>query len=121
MTAGNPLVSELVAEECAVLPGMEDVFGLMRLQSVVETGEFDVVVVDAPPTGDLLKFLRLPDVLRWLMDRYRPFERGILQRARPIAEALNWPVPPDETAAEMERWYARVRQANATLSDHGSV
>jgi arsenite-transporting ATPase len=121
MTANNPLVTQLVAEECAVLPGMEEVFGLMRLQSVVETGEFDVVVVDAPPTGDMMKFLRLPDVVQWFMEKYHPFERGMLQRVRPVAEALHWPVPTDESMAEMEHWYAQVRQASATLTDFRSV
>jgi len=121
MTANNPGVSEMVAEECAVFPGMEEVFGLMRLQSVVETGEFDVVVVDAPPTADMLKFVRLPDVLRWFMEKYHPLEKGVLQRLRPVAEALNYPVPTDEVMTEMEQWYARVGQASATLTDTRSV
>jgi arsenite/tail-anchored protein-transporting ATPase len=114
-------VTELLAEECAVFPGMEEVFGLMRLQAVVETGEFDVVVLDAPPTGDMLKFLRLPDVLQWFMEKYHPLERGMIQRMRPVAEALNWPVPTEASMAEMEHWYARVRKASATLTDHRRV
>src|SRR5688572_10562085 len=63
MTANDPRVTALVAEECAVLPGMEEAFGLMRLQDEVETGAYDLIVLDTPPTGDLLKLLRLPDVL----------------------------------------------------------
>ncbi len=123
MTANNPRVTEVVAEECAILPGMEEVFGLMRLQSVAETGEWDVVVLDAPPTGDLLKFLRLPDVLQWVMGRYSLLERGVLNLARPVADAMHWPMPTEEVLAEMEQWYVRVRQASATLMDarHVSV
>ncbi|MCC2668723.1 MAG: Arsenical pump-driving ATPase [Armatimonadetes bacterium] len=121
MTSHDPLVSELVAEECAVLPGMEEVFGLMRLQSVSESGEFDLIVVDTPPTGDLLKFLRLPDVLHWLMQKYHLLDRRKLQRIRPVAEVLNMPLPPDEAVGEMEAWYARVREASATLMDHQRV
>lgn len=117
MTANDPRVSSLVAEECAVLPGMEEIFGLMRLQDEVETGRFDLVVLDAPPTGDMLKFLRLPDVLRWFMEKYHPLERGMLQRLRPVAEVMNVPLPTDESMAEMEQWYARVREASATLTD----
>ena len=117
MTANNPRVTELVAEECAVLPGMEEVFGLMRLQTLVESGEFDVVVVDAPPTADMLKLLRLPDVLHWFMQKYLPLERGMLQRVRPLAEALNWPLPEEEVVIELEHWYARVQAASRTLTD----
>ena len=123
MTANNPRVTEVVAEECAILPGMEEVFGLMRLQGVVETGEWDVVVLDAPPTGDLLKFLRLPDVLQWVMGRHSVLDRGVMNLARPIADAMHWPMPTEEVLAEMEQWYVRVRQASATLMDtrHVSV
>lgn len=121
MTANNPRVNQLVAEECAVLPGMEEVFGLMRLQTVVETGEWDVIVVDAPPTGDLLKFLRLPDVLHWFMEKYHPLERGMLQRIRPVADALNWPVPTEDSMEEMEYWYSRVGDASSTLTDSTRV
>jgi arsenite-transporting ATPase len=125
MTAGNPAVTELVAEECAVLPGMEEVFGLMRLQSAVECGDFDVVVVDAPPTGDLLKFLRLPDVLHWFMEKYRPLEPGgpwgMLERVRPVAEALGWPLPTAASWTEIEHWYARVGRASETMTDHRNV
>lgn len=123
MTSNNPRVTEVVAEECAILPGMEEVFGLMRLQAVVDTGDWDVVVLDAPPTGDLLKFLRLPDVLQWVMGRYSPLERGVLNLARPLADAMHWPMPSEEVLAEMEQWYLRVRQASATLMDpeHVSV
>jgi len=121
MTSDDPLVSDLVAEECAVLPGMEEVFGLMRLQSVAESGEFDLIVVDTPPTGDLLKFLRLPDVLHWLMEKYHLLDRKKLARIRPIAEVLKMPLPPDEAVGEMEGWYSRVREASATLTDHSRV
>ena len=121
MTARNPRVSEMVAEECAVLPGMEEVFGLMRLQAVTKSGDFDVVVLDVPPTGDLLKFLRLPDVVHWFMEKYHPLERGMIRRVRPVAEALDWPVPSDEYFAQVEQWYHRLAEASATLTDSRSV
>lgn len=117
MTAGDPRVSLLVAEECAVLPGMEEAFGLMRLQDVVESDEFDVIVLDSPPTGDMLKFLRLPDVLQWFMEKYHPLERSMLQKLRPVADVMNLPMPTDESMGEMEHWYARVREASRTLTD----
>ena len=121
MTANDPRVSALVAEECAVLPGMEEAFGLMRLQDEVETGAYDLIVLDTPPTGDMLKLLRLPDVLHWFMEKYHPLERGMLQRLRPVAEVMNVPLPTESSLDEMEFWYARVRAASATLTDTARV
>jgi arsenite-transporting ATPase len=121
MTANDPGVSALVSEECAVLPGMEEAFGLMRLQDLVDSGEWDVIVLDSPPTGDMLKFLRLPDVLRWFMEKYHPLERSMLQKLRPVAEVMNLPIPTEGSMEEMERWYTRVRDASATLTDTRNV
>jgi arsenite-transporting ATPase len=121
MTANDPRVSRLVAEECAVLPGMEEAFGLMRLQDLVDSGEWDVIVLDSPPTGDMLKFLRLPDVLRWFMEKYHPLERSLLQKLRPVAEVMNLPMPTEESMVEMEHWYSRVKDASATLTDGSRV
>ncbi len=111
----------LVAEECAVLPGMEEVFALLRLHELCEAGEFGAVIIDAPPTGDLLKYLRLPDVLQWFLARYHPFDRGMLNRMRPVAEVFNWPVPSDGALREMDDWFRQVREMGAMLADSTRV
>ena len=78
-------------------------------------------MLDTPPTGDMLKLLRLPDVLHWFMEKYHPLERGMLQRLRPVAEVMNVPLPTEGSLDEMEFWYARVRAASATLTDTSRV
>ena len=45
----------------------------------------------------------------------------MLQRVRPLAEALNWPLPEDEVVIELEHWYARVQAASRTLTDTRNV
>ncbi|MBM3459568.1 MAG: ArsA family ATPase [Armatimonadetes bacterium] len=117
ISANDPGVSELVAEECAVLPGLEEVFGLLRLHEILESESYDLVLLDAPPTGDLLKFLRLPEVLRWFMERCHPLDRTLTRRLRPVAEALHWPVPPDAALVEMDHWYHKVSAVGEWLMD----
>lgn len=117
IAAHNPRVDSLVAEECAVLPGMEEALALMRLQSLVESGDWDVLVVDSPPTGDLLKLLRLPDVLDWLVQRFLPLDQRALRHVRPLAEALQWPLPEEGVLRQMEAWHARALRIGATLLD----
>lgn len=121
MTASNPRVSRLVAEECAVLPGMEEVFGLLRVDAEARSGNYDLIVVDSPPTGDMLKLLRLPDVLEWFMEKYQPFEQSRIRMLRPIAEAAHLFVPDDSTLRELDQWYRRVRRASTTLTDPEQV
>ena len=50
-------LDEVVAEEMAVLPGMEELAGLLHLINYYEQGEYDVIVVDCAPTGETLRLL----------------------------------------------------------------
>ncbi|MFM7171485.1 MAG: ArsA family ATPase, partial [Caldilinea sp.] len=45
-------MSKAVAEEMAILPGMEEVVSLLHIHKQARTGEFDCVIVDAAPTGE---------------------------------------------------------------------
>ena len=42
------------AEELAILPGMDEIFGLVRMKRHYDEGEFDVLIIDSAPTGTAL-------------------------------------------------------------------
>ena len=50
-------MSDLVAEETSVLPGMEELASLMQITALAESGLYDVIVVDCAPTGATLQLL----------------------------------------------------------------
>ena len=58
-------VEEIVADEVAILPGLDEGASLLWLNRYVENSEFDVVVVDAAPTAETLRLLSLPETGRW--------------------------------------------------------
>jgi arsenite-transporting ATPase len=53
-------VDALQAEELTVLPGAEEVLALLALREQVDSGLWDLVVVDCAPTGETLRLLALP-------------------------------------------------------------
>ncbi|MFM8008205.1 MAG: TRC40/GET3/ArsA family transport-energizing ATPase, partial [Dolichospermum sp.] len=62
------------AEELAILPGMDEIFGLVRMKRHYDEGEYDVLIIDSAPTGTALRLLSLPEVGGWYMRRfYKPF------------------------------------------------
>jgi arsenite-transporting ATPase len=121
LSSNHPTVNSIVAEEVAVLPGMEEIFGLLRLQQIAAAGQHEVIVVDAPPTGDAMKFLRLPEVLDWFMQHYLPMERAVVRRARPLAQRLNIPIPDEMTVAEVDNWFEEVRELSDWLTNPRQV
>jgi len=58
-------VDDIVAEELASPPGMEEVASLMEIKHHKAEGRFDVLIVDCAPTGETLQLLAFPDVAKW--------------------------------------------------------
>ena len=70
-------VEGVEAEELALLPGLEEIFGLVDIKAYADSGEWDVIVVDCAPTAETIRLLSLPDVLRWYMERVFPTSRRL--------------------------------------------
>ena len=90
-------VDDIVAEELASPPGMEEVASLMQIKHHRATGKFDVLIVDCAPTGETLQLLAFPDVARWYLQRLFPIQRTIAKVARPMVQPFTKiPLPTDE-------------------------
>jgi arsenite-transporting ATPase len=50
-----------------ILPGMEELFSLLRIKRYKTSGLYDALVLDTAPTGETLRLLSLPDTLAWGM------------------------------------------------------
>ncbi|MCL1464951.1 TRC40/GET3/ArsA family transport-energizing ATPase [Argonema galeatum] len=80
------------AEELAILPGMDEIFGLVRMKRHYDEGEYDVLIIDSAPTGTALRLLSLPEVSGWYMRRfYKPLQ-GISVALRPLVEPFFRPI-----------------------------
>ncbi len=80
------------AEELAILPGMDEIFGLVRVKRHYDEGEFEVLIIDSAPTGTALRLLSLPEVAGWYMRRfYKPLQ-AVSAALRPLVEPLFRPI-----------------------------
>ena len=48
-------LDEVVADEMAILPGMEELFSLLRVAELAQSHTYDVLLVDCAPTGKILR------------------------------------------------------------------
>ncbi|MFN3946880.1 MAG: TRC40/GET3/ArsA family transport-energizing ATPase [Aquificaceae bacterium] len=111
-------LSEVVSEELAILPGMEEVTSLLYVNKYYKEGEFDVLVLDLPPTGESLRFVSMPTVLKWYMRKIFNVERTILKVARPVARRLtDVPLPDDEYFKALENFYEKLKGVDEILID----
>jgi arsenite/tail-anchored protein-transporting ATPase len=111
-------LDSVMAEEMTVLPGMDELGNLLWIADHVESGRYDLIVVDAAPTGETLRLLSLPEASRWWVDRIAPIGRRVSRLGRPVIERLvGVPVPRDEVFAAAERLLARLDLVHRLLAD----
>ncbi|MBI4299611.1 MAG: TRC40/GET3/ArsA family transport-energizing ATPase [Chloroflexi bacterium] len=111
-------LDEVIAEEMAVLPGMEEMASLLYIVQHNDSGSYDVAIVDCAPTGETLRLLSFPEVLRWWMERIFPLERMTASVVRPIVKTFfNVPVPSDEVFASIKSLFAEIERMRGILID----
>ena len=111
-------LDDVLAEEMTVLPGMDELGNLLWIADHVESGAYDVIVVDAAPTGETLRLLSLPEASRWWIERIAPIGRRVSRIGRPMLErVIGVPMPRDEVFAAAERLLARLDKVHRLLAD----
>jgi len=81
-------LDDIVAEEVAIMPGMEDVVALMELNRYVTDSRYDVIVLDCPPTSEALRFVSITTTLDWYARKRLNADRKIAQFIRPMAKVI---------------------------------
>ena len=111
-------VDAIEAEELSVVPGLDEIFALSDIKAYAASNAWDVLVVDCAPTAETLRFLSLPDVLSWYMDRVFPVERTVTRLVRPLlARVTSLPVAGDDVFAAARRFYDRLDGVRELLTD----
>lgn len=111
-------MDELVAEEIAIFPGMEELANLLYIVQYQEEGKYDVLIVDCAPTGQTLRLLSFPEMMRWWIKRIFPIERKIITAIRPLVRTVtNLPLPGAEVFNAIEGLYDELDKMYILLSD----
>jgi len=82
-------ISDVEAEELAILPGMEELSAMMYVNQFRREGRYQAIVLDCAPTAESLRFISMPTTLDWYMKHIFPFHRGLLKAVRPLANRVS--------------------------------
>lgn len=104
-------VSEVIAEELSVIPGMEEVVSLLHIRRQAREGNFDVVIVDAAPTGETVRLLTMPETFQLYAGRFKNWDNPLV---RPFVRAL---VPSSDVLDSLPKFMAEVEELRKTLVD----
>src|SRR6202049_4091322 len=111
-------VSDVEAEELAILPGMEELSAMMYVNQFRREGRYQVIGLDGAPTAESMRFVSMPTTLDWYMKHVFPFQRGLLKAVRPVANRIS-PVelPTDSYFANIKHLFGRLDGIADLLED----
>jgi arsenite-transporting ATPase len=111
-------ISDVEAEELAILPGMEELSAMMYVNQFRREKRYDVIVLDCAPTAESMRFVSMPTTLEWYMKHVFPFQRGLLKAVRPLANRVS-PVelPTDSYFANIKDLFGRLDGIADLLED----
>jgi arsenite/tail-anchored protein-transporting ATPase len=111
-------VGEAVAEEMAILPGMEELFSLLKVKEHADGGRYDVIVIDTAPTGETIRMLGVPEILNFYFKRIFPIHRTVLKSVRPVARRMtDMPLPSDDVMTAVKSIYEELEGMGPMLQD----
>jgi arsenite-transporting ATPase len=111
-------LDEVMAEEMTVLPGMDELGNLLWIGEHVDNGNYDVIVVDAAPTGETVRLLSLPEASRWWIEKIAPIGRRVQRLGGPLLRRMvGVPLPSEDVYESAEQLLERLRYVHALLSD----
>lgn len=114
------------AEELAILPGMDEIFSLVRMKRHYDEGDFEVLIIDSAPTGTALRLLSLPEVAGWYMRKfYKPFQ-AVSVALRPLVEPLFRPIagfslPDKEVMDAPYEFYEQIEALERVLTNNAQT
>lgn len=113
-----PLREDSEENGFVMLPGIEELFALLRIKQIYESGEYDVLVIDCAPTGETLSLLKFPELFAWYMEKFFPIEKIAVRLLRPVSQKLFQIELPDKNAMnDIERLYVQLLELQELLKN----
>jgi len=113
-------MQSVIAEEVALIPGMDELLVLTRIQREVESGWFDTVIIDCAPTGTMLQVLTMTDSSSQKFNRLLKLERNILKLIRPVGRKIRGVkeiLPEDEVYQSLGKLVENIGRLGEWLKD----
>src|SRR5215468_8603545 len=111
-------ISEVEAEELAILLGMEALIAMMYINQYRRENRYDVIVLDAAPTAESMRFISMPTTLDWYMKHIFPFQRNFLKAVRPIANRVApFELPTDNYFVNIRNLFEKLEGVDEVMED----
>jgi arsenite/tail-anchored protein-transporting ATPase len=97
---------------------MEELSAMMYINQYRREKRYDVIVLDAAPTAESMRFISMPTTLDWYMKHIFPFQRNLLKAVRPIANRVApFELPTDNYFANIRDLFEKLEGVDEIMED----
>ena len=107
-------INGVAAEEMALIPGMDEIVALLNIHRQARDGNFDVVIVDAAPTGETVRLLSMPETFLWYVNHATGWKNVAFTAAKPLLKSF---LPGVNVLDSLQKLNERVKVLRGVLSD----
>lgn len=105
LTEGNDNDMQMMG----MMPGMEELFSLLKIAEIYEKDQYDRIIVDCAPTGETLSLLKFPELLSWYMEKLFPIGKVGVRMLAPVSKAIFKVEMPNKNAMnDIEKMYVKL-------------
>ncbi|MEO1816750.1 MAG: ArsA family ATPase [Acetobacterium sp.] len=112
----NPEGAEM--DEFTMMPGMDELFALLKIQELYNNSDYERIIVDCAPTGETLSLLKFPELMCWYMDKFFPIGKVAVRILSPVSKSLFKIQLPDRHAmSDIETLYVKLIELQELLKN----
>lgn len=105
-------------DEIGMIPGMEELFSLLKINDLYKKEEYERIIVDCAPTGETLSLLKFPELLSWYMEKLFPVGKVAIRVLAPITRTfMQVELPGKEAMNDIERFYLKLYELEKLLKN----
>ncbi|MCR4739297.1 MAG: ArsA family ATPase [Lachnospiraceae bacterium] len=104
--------------DMGLLPGMEELFSLLRISQLYNDKVYDRIIVDCAPTGETLSLLKFPELLSWYMEKLFPIGKVGVRVLAPVSKQFFKIEMPDKHAMnDIEKMFVKLLELEELLKN----
>ena len=111
-------MDDMSIRDLGMMPGMEELFSLLKIADIHKSGEYERIIVDCAPTGETLSLLKFPELLSWYMEKLFPIGKVGVRLLAPVSKAVFKVEMPNKSAMnDIEKMYLKLAELQELLKD----
>ncbi|MDE6052290.1 MAG: ArsA family ATPase [Lachnospiraceae bacterium] len=113
-----PETEEGSMQNMGMIPGMEELFSLLKIADIYHKEDYERIIVDCAPTGETLSLLKFPELLSWYMEKFFPIGKVAVRMLAPVSKAAFQVEMPNKNAMnEIEKMFLKLVELQELLKD----